>query len=177
VYNTYGLNDCPASAWNGLDPAQIQRDHQADRVILNGPRRWILDRFVNSAFLDSTPVVLGGIEMRKAGELVVPIADAASSPYTARAVLRTTTWLFDAGKKVYELIDPTGRIFVMQSFSLAKGDREEASLQGLSAQLVLPSMWTYRSRELTAELQVTAVNGVATVVQDDQGNTYQLSQQ
>jgi hypothetical protein len=92
-------------------------------------------------------------------------------------VERTTTWVFDAGKRVYELVDPMGRIFVMQSFSLEKADRAEADLQGLSGQLVLPSMWTYRSRELPAELQVTAVDGVATVLQDDQGNTYQLSQQ
>ena len=177
VYNTYGLDDCPAEAWNSLDPAQIQEDHHADRVILNGPRRWILDRFVNSAFLDPTEVVIGGIAMRKAGEIVVPIADAMSSPYATRAVERTTTWVFDAGKKVYELVDPAGRIFVMQSFSLEKGDRSETDLQGLSGQLHLPSMWTYRTRLITNELQVTAVDGVATVVQDDQGNTYQLSQQ
>jgi hypothetical protein len=177
VYNTYGLNDCPADAWNSLDPAQIKQEHQADSVILNGPRRWIIDRFVNSAFLDPTKVVLGGIEMRKAGELVLPLADAMSSPYATRTVERTTTWVFDAGKKVYELLDPAGRIFVMQSFSLEKGDRSETDLQGLGGQLGLPSMWTYRTRELTAELQVTAVDGVATITQDDQGNTYQLSQQ
>lgn len=177
VYNTYGLNDCPAAAWNSVDPAKIQAERQADRVILNGPRRWLIDRFVNSAFLDPTKVVIGGLEMRKAGELVVPIAEAMTSPYASRDVQRTTTYAFDAGKSVYELVDPMGRIFVMQSFRLEPEDRTEAALPGLGAQLGLPASWTYRSRELTAELQVTAIDGVATVVQDDQGNTYQLSQQ
>lgn len=177
VYNTFGLNDCPAEAWDSVDPAKVKADQKADTVILNGPRRWVIDRFVDSAFLDPTKVVIGGIEMRKAGELVLPIAEAMGSPYATREVHRDTTYAFDAGKNVYELLDPMGAVYVMQSFSLQQdADLAESDLPGLSAQLTLPTGWTYRTRSLTAPLQVTAVNGVATVVQDDRANTYQRSQ-
>jgi hypothetical protein len=177
VYNTYGLDDCPDAAWSSLDPAKIQEEQKADRVILNGPRRWVIDRFVNSAFLDPTTVVIGGLEMRKAGELVLPIADAMGAPYAARTIARNTTYVFDAGKKVYELVDPMGSVFVMQSFSLQqKADLAEADLPGLAAQHTLPSGWTYRARDLGEPLQVTAVDGMATVVQDDLANTYQRAQ-
>ena len=176
VYNTFGLNDCPAEAWDSLDPAQIQEEHEASRVILNGPRRWIIDGFVNSELLDPTPVSFGGIEMRKAGELSLPLSEASSMPYVTRSITRNTTYVFDAGKSVYELMDPADQTFVMQSFSLEQADLSEGDLAGLGEQLDLPAGWTFRARELSEEMRVTAVNGVATVVQDELENTYQLSQ-
>lgn len=179
VYNTFGLNDCPEAAWESVDAAAIQAQLGAASISLNGPRRWIIDRFTNSAFIDPTPVTLGGIEMRKAGHIVMSLAEAATAgtAYTTHSVERTTTWVFDAGKEVYELVDPMGRIFVMQSFSLEKAALTEADLAGLASRLTLPAGWTFRARTLPAALEVTAVDGVATVVQDDLENTYQLSQQ
>lgn len=177
VYNTYGLSDCPDAAWSAVDPAKVKAERMADTVILNGPRRWVIDRFVNSTFLDGTKTVIGGLEMREAGQLVLPLAEAMSAPYSARTIQRNTTYVFDAGKKVYELVDPMGEVFVMQSFSMQqKPDLAEADLPGLAAQLTLPSGWTYRARDLTETQEVTAVGGMATVIQDDLGNTYQRTQ-
>jgi hypothetical protein len=177
VYNTYGLNDCPEAAWGAVDPAQVQAQLHADSVTLNGPRRWVIDAFANSAFLDPTVVTLGGIEMRKAGELDLPLAEAASAgaPYVIHAIMRDTTYVFQAGKMVYELVDPVGRVFDMQSFSLAQGDLTEAELSGLGGKLSLPAGWAFRARRLAQDLEVTAVQGVATIVRDDLANTYQLS--
>jgi hypothetical protein len=42
--------------------------------------------------------------------------------------------------------------------------------------LALPQGWTYRSRVLATDLDVAAVDGIATVVQDDFADTYQLAQ-
>lgn len=179
VYNTYGLNDCPAAAWDAMDPAALQEELQADTVILNGPRHWVIDGFVNSALLDTTTVELGGIEMRKAGQLDLTLAEAmqSSTPYVERSIQRTTTYVFEAGKVVHELVDPAARVFVMQSYSLEQAALSEAELGGLGERLALPAGWSYRTRELAEELRVTAVGGVATVVQDELENTYQLSQQ
>ncbi|MCK6591777.1 MAG: hypothetical protein HUU21_03900 [Polyangiaceae bacterium] len=179
VYNTYGLNDCPAAAWEAVDAAKVQADTGADSVILNGPRHWIIDGFVNSALLDTTPVTLGGIEMRKAGELNLTIAEAMSAgvPYQTRPIKRNTTYAFQAGKLVYELVDPEGRVFVMQSFSLEVLALTEADLEGLASKLTLPEGWIFRARQLSEELHVTAVDGLATVVQDNLENTYQLAPQ
>jgi hypothetical protein len=94
-----------------------------------------------------------------------------------RTVARTTSWVYDAGKKVYELVDPQGKVFDMQSYSVQTTPQTEDSLADLGAVLSLPSGWMFRSRTLDSALTVTAVDGMATVVQDERQNTYQLSQQ
>lgn len=180
VYNTYLLNDCPQDAWAAVDAAQVKSAQMADVVVLNGPRYWLMDAFTNSALVDPTPHTLGGLEMRLAGTLELPLAQAmggGGAPYESRDVNRTTTWIYQAGKPVYELVDPGGRVFDMQSYSVQTTPQTQGSLAGLGATLALPAGWQFRSRVLVADLHVTAVNGVATVVQDDLANTYQLSQQ
>lgn len=179
VYNTYGLNDCPEDAWAAVDEAAVQTETMADVVRLNGPRYWVLDAFEKSELLDPTPRVLGGLEMRKAGTLELTLADVADAgaAYVARSVRRDTTWRYAAGGSVYELVDPDGRVFVMQSYSVQVEAQTEASLAELSARLAPPAGWMFRHRELEADLRVVAEDGVATVVQDELANTYQLSQQ
>lgn len=179
VYNTYGLNDCPAEQWDAIDADQIEAEQGADVVILNGPRLWRMDAFVSTSVVDPTVVQLGGIDMRVAGTLELSLADAkgGGSPYVPRTVARTTTWVYEAGKPVFELVDPEGRVYDMQSCNVAEIDQTEATLAALGDELTPPGGWQYRTRVLDADLQVTAVDGLATVVQDDVGNTYQLSQQ
>ncbi|APR77287.1 Hypothetical protein A7982_02634 [Minicystis rosea] len=177
VFNTFGLNECPEEAWSNVDEAAVAQETGATSVVLNGPRHWVVDGFVNSSFLDPTVVTLGGIEMRKAGQITLPLSEVANAgkPYLTREVARNTTYVFDAGKSVYEMVDADGRIFVMQSFSLEQEALTESDLPGLSSKLTLPAGWMFRTRTLTAELQVTAVDGVATIVQDQLESTYQLS--
>ena len=179
VYNTYGLNECPDDAWKALDTAAIKADTMADVVILNGPRYWTMDRFESSKLVDTTVATFGSIEMRLAGQLELKIADAmgGETAYVPREVARTTSWVYEAGKPVYELLDPEGRIFDMQSYSVQSVPQTEATLLDLGQELTVPAGWTWQTRVLDAELTVTAVDGVATVVQDERGNTYQLSQQ
>jgi len=179
VYNTIGLNDCPQELWAKLDRAQLKAELDVDRVFLNGPRYWLVDAFQGSNFLDPTPRTFGGIPMRKAGELDIPLLEVASFSklYTEHEVERDTTWVFSAGKAVYELVSPQKKVYDMQSYSVQKAPLTEESLAGLGSRLKLPEGWVFRSRVLTADLRVTAVEGVATILQDELGNTYQLSQQ
>ncbi|WP_224243488.1 hypothetical protein [Hyalangium gracile] len=179
VYNTYLLNDCPEEAWQRLDSKQLQQEFQASAVILNGPRYWMIDAFTHSAFLDTESKSFGGIEMRKAGQLRIPLSEGLrmGSPYATRTVARNTTYVFQPGKPVHELVDPEGRIFVMQSFSVQLGHLSQDALADLGSRLSPPQGWTYRTRQLSQQLLVTAIDGVATIVQDELGNTYQLSQQ
>jgi hypothetical protein len=179
VYNTYLLDDCPAQAWASLDPNQIKTEEMAAAVILNGPRYWLMDAFEGSSFVDATPRTFGSLAMRLAGTLDLPLSavSGGETPYAPRAVARTTSWVYDAGTPVYELVDPSGQVFVMQSYSTQKTAQTAASLAGLGATLALPVGWAYRSRTIDAALRVTAVNGSATVVQDELANTYQLSQE
>lgn len=179
VYNTFQLDDCPAATWDAIDPAAVQAEEMVQVVKLNGPRYWLVDEFTNTALVDPTPRTIGGLEMRLAGTFDLPVAEASAGemPYSPLDVDRTTTWVYEAGKSVYELVDPNQRVFDMQSYSVQQTMQTEASLADLGGKLTLPAGWTFRTRTLDANLQVKAVNGVATVVQDDVENTYQLSQQ
>lgn len=179
VYNTEGLNECPKDAWAALDVNQIKAQQNALMVILNGPRYWTLDAFVVGALIDPTPVMFGALAMRQAGALDLPLADAMKlgGPYLPRRIQRHTAFRFDAGKPVYELVDPSGKVYDMQSYSVQAVAQTEADLLDLGSKLSLPANWSYRSRVLGADLQVTAVNDIAFVVQDDFADTYQQSQQ
>ncbi len=179
VYSTFGLNDCPEAAWSAEDPAAVASAAGVTKALLNGPRYWTLDRFVVASLIDPTPRSLGGIEMRHAGSIDVSLAAAMSlgtAAYTQHTIERNTTVQFDAGARVYELIDPAGKIYDMQSYSVQKVMQTEADLQTLGARLTLPTGWSYRTRVLDTALQITAVGGLATVIQDDFDDTYQQSQ-
>lgn len=177
VWNTFGLNDCPDEAWRALTVDGVRKELAKTVVVLNGPRHWLISAFENSALLDPTVRTIGGIEMRVAGRVSVPVSVATGAkPYVDRTVERNTTFVFRSGVMVYELVDPAGRIFDMQSYSLQTTPQTEASLATLGDRLTLPTGWSFRARTLAADLRIVAT-GTATVVTDDFGNTYQLSQQ
>jgi hypothetical protein len=176
VYNTLGLSDCPDAAWSALDATAIAHAEGVPAAILNGPRYWLIDRFQSASLIDPAVHTFGCIPMRLAGRLAVG-ASASSTPYTPHMVMRDTTVVFAAGNMVYELVDDAGHVYDMQSYSVQRTPQDEASLATLGTRLTLPTGWTYRARTLTADLMVTAIGGVATVLQDDFQNSYQLSQQ
>jgi hypothetical protein len=178
VYSTEGLNDCPADAWSALDTAALKTETMVDIVVLNGPRYWMIDSLAGSTLLDETPRTLGGIPMRKAGAITVPTSDLAtlSKPYTQHTIHRDSEFHFLAGKAVFELVDPQGLVYDMQSYNVQTKPQTEASLADLGAKLTLPQGWSFKTRVLDVDLVLKATNGTAIVVQDDYTNTYSLAQ-
>jgi hypothetical protein len=177
VYNTIGLNLCPEDLWSKLTVAGVKQETGARFVKLNGPRHWTIDNFVDSALASPTIRSFGGLEMRKAGVLKVSLGMLLfRAPYTARTVQRKTTVQFRAGRPVFQLINPVGDVFFMQSFSLEKDPHQTlATLTTLGSKLRLPTGWTYRSVILRKDYLLKAIDDMATVVQDDLVNTYQKS--
>ena len=175
VYGTQMLNDCPQELWETLDADAITKDMGAVFVKLNGPRYWLLDGLGSKvAVVDPVFKDFNGIQMRRIA--TIPIgADFAAGPYTVRNVNRGAVFFFDAGKTVYELVDPEGRAFVLQArcVGVDSGMTEE-SLATLGDRLALPKGWSYRTRVLDAELVVDTSATLATVVQDEFENTYTL---
>jgi hypothetical protein len=179
VWNTFGLNDCPDAAWSAVDAAAVAKAEGATMAILNGPRYWTIDEFVVASLIDPTPKTLGGIAMRHAGSIDLPVSEASGTqaPYTQHTIQRHTTVRFLAGKRVYELVDPDGKVYDMQSYSVQKVKQAEGDLETLGARLKPPQGWVFRTRVLSEDLEVTAIGDHATVVMDELGNTYQQSQQ
>jgi hypothetical protein len=175
VYGTQMLNDCPQELWETLNADEIAKDMNAVFVKLNGPRYWVLDGLGSKvAVVDPVFKDFNGIQMRRIA--TIPIgADFAAGPYTIRNVNRGAVFFFDAGKTVYELVDPDGRALVMQARCIGiDPNMTEKSLANLGERLALPEGWSYRTRVLETELVVDTSATLATVVQDEFENTYTL---
>jgi len=43
VYNTLGLNDCPPDIWDKITEAAMKKRFGASKVVLNGPRHFVMD--------------------------------------------------------------------------------------------------------------------------------------
>jgi len=175
VFGTQFLNDCPHDLWDGLDAEAIRGELGASMVKLNGPRYWVLDGM--GAKVDAREPVLrefNGLLMRRLA--VVDLGDTpGASPYTEVRVDRGAVFFFDAGSPVYELVDPSGRAYVMQAYCVGVDPAtDEASLRTLGGRLSPPAGWSYRVRILEEELVVDTTATVAIVVQDEFEHSYTL---
>jgi hypothetical protein len=175
VYNTIGLNSCPANQWNKVTVEKIKKETGVLFVHLNGPRYWVIDGLQNSKLINPKIKILGGIAMREAGVLKLRLLDLwlGQRPYQRREVHRETTWVYQAGKPVYEIVDSEGNVFVMQSYSTQKAQQTEESLWNLGSKLHLPQGWSFRTRILQQEAHLKAINQRAVIIQDEFWNTYQ----
>lgn len=175
VYGTQMLNDCPQHLWEKLDAAAIAAEMGAVFVKLNGPRQWVLDG-LGAKVAPVEPVLreFGGIMFRRIATLHLGDKPGGGA-YHENKVNRGAVFYWDAGKPVFELVNPSGKNYVMQA--LCKGvdpSMSEESLATLGDRLALPNGWSYRMRVLTEELVVDTTSTIATVLQDEFENSYTL---
>lgn len=173
VYNTFPLNDCPAELWGALDAAAIAKDNGAVAALLNGPRYWLMSGIEKKAGSPQPTASFGGIEMIE--QATVQLSSTNPQPYSVNKVDRKAIFTFDAGRPVFELIDPEGKRWVMQTWSQV-ADKELAldDLPGLASRLTLPEGWSYQTRTLTSPLVVDTTEREAHVLQDELTNSYTL---
>jgi haloalkane dehalogenase len=176
VYNTVGLNECPDDLWQDLDTEAIKKAYRARAVILNGPRYFLMDK-ISIADPGEEIFDFGGLRMRRLATVPLKLTSLLGGlrrqPYSEQPVRRTTVYIWDKGREVYELIAPDGTSYVMQSYSLQVDPTvTEAALPTLGDRLQLPEGWRYRARRLEEEWALQ-VDGEARVVQDELENSYQ----
>ncbi|MGZ6956923.1 MAG: hypothetical protein ACXVLO_13840 [Acidimicrobiia bacterium] len=175
VYNTFPLNDCPDAQWKAEDAGALAKENGSLIALLNGPRYWLMDSIDKQTTGPEVRKSFGGMEMIQRATVLVPNPIDASKPYTVNHVDRATVFTFVKGRTVYELTNPEGAKFVMQSWSQqVEPALSEADLGGLGARLHLPAGWTYGARTLTAPMRVVTTTSTASVVQDDLKNTYSM---
>jgi hypothetical protein len=93
--------------------------------------------------------------MSEAAAVAIDDARQQLGGYAPHAVNRRTVFTFNAGSEIYQLVDPTGVQWVMQSWSrqvdptLGAGD-----LAALGARLRPPPGWAYSASTLAAALDV-----------------------
>ena len=178
VYNTVGLNLCPPELWEALDTDDIAQDHGATLAMLNGPRFWTIDGAGAGEMASGESLEIGGIEMHKVAEIHLTLAEmlalqSESEPYVEVTVVRDNSWTFRAGREVYELVDPDGETYIMQSYSHQVDDTlTTADLPLLGERLQLPDGWSFQARTTDSELTVQAT-GEATMIQDELSSSFQ----
>ncbi|MEM1256614.1 MAG: hypothetical protein AAGI69_29615 [Cyanobacteria bacterium P01_H01_bin.21] len=169
VWGTQCLNRCPDETWEALDPEAIRAAHNADGIIMNGPRYFVINGASGVDMPEGDTRLYGDLEMGKLATLNATEPE----PYVPVTVLRTNVWEFDKGSEIYELTDLEGRVYVMQSYSqIVDPNLQEADLSTLGARLELSQGWSFSSRILGENLELVA-DGEAVVVVDDLSNTYQ----
>lgn len=183
VWNTFGLNKCPAAQWAASDQTALMALFPGTLVVkMNGPRYWL----INNATIrwDSRIDPRGGkvrqfpgLKMRFLTSVDIPlnaIAAGGITPYEETTVSRTTNFNFSRKYPIHELVSPAGKVYAMQAYSQIKNKTLKLKdLAGLGSKLALPAGWKYRTRKLKKDLTLET-KGATTVLQDELENTYQL---
>ena len=176
VYNTLGLNDCPAAEWNALTEDEVNKEYGSVAAKLNGPRYWVIDKLVGSGSTASGETFnFGGIEMSLRATLETRLREGTVGDefYVANEVQRETVYTYQAGKPVYELTSPEGDVYIMQSYAqITDKDLTLDGLASLGSKLSLPDGWAYSTRTLAEDFELVTT-GLAYVINDDLYNSYQ----
>jgi hypothetical protein len=177
IYNTTGFNHCPPGKWHKLTEQEVNEEFGSQKAQLNGPRHWVLDRIQSTGSQTSTgkTFTFGGIEMGLDGTLTTQAGQptVGQQAYVVNEVKRDTIWTYDAGKPIFELTDPDGHVYVMQSYSqLVDKKLNYRDLRRLAGLLTLPPGWSYSWEKLTHTLNLNS-NGLAYIVNDNLFDTYQ----
>ncbi|WP_419656140.1 hypothetical protein [Desulfosarcina variabilis] len=185
-YNSIGLtfalsNEEMDARFRALDPEKLKQQYGGDGVRFNGPRRLVVNRWSGAAMDNGNVFLMGQIPMYVYGTFSVPNFDAFIAgkqlPYVESVSKRTSTWYYDAGEQVYELVAPDGAVFTMFSSSLKVDPNNTIDrLPTLGERLKkLPAGWAYRARTLEKDLVISATydsDPPNTVVLDEFENNY-----
>ena len=176
VYNTLGLNDCPAAEWDALTEEQVNEAYGSVFAKLNGPRYWVIDKLVASgSSATNKRFTFGGIEMELRASVDTKLREGTvgGEVYVPNEVQRHTVYTYKAGKPVYELTSPEGDVYIMQSYAQVKDKSLTIDdLATLGSKLSLPEGWKYSTRALTEDYDLVTT-GLAYVLNDDLYNSYQ----
>lgn len=175
VYNSQSLNDCPQDKWQNLSTTKIRANTKSLFVKLNGPRYWAFDSIEYTPLIKRTEKDFQGIKMKKIAYVNInPMTlITGAQGYKVHKVDRNTTFIYTVGKPIYELISPSGDVYVMQSYSVEKAKISESDLANLKNKLKLPDGWKFKTGIAKKTEYLTTTNNEAYVLQDDLLNSYQ----
>jgi len=174
VYNTLGLNDCPAQIWDSITEDTMKQRFGAVTVLLNGPRYFLMDSITASGSTKAgEKIEAGGLELTERATIDVGLLDLLHRPYREQTINRDTVYRFKAGLPVHMLEASDGSRYAMQAYSqIVDKTLTYDQLDALGSKLKLPSGWRYTTTTPDQDL-VLGAQGKATVIQDDFDNTYQ----
>jgi hypothetical protein len=171
VFNTVGLNRCPAEQWNAVDFKEVAESQDALLSVPNGPRRWVIDAI--SGAKAGEPLILSGLEVRPVATLETDTLSPA--PFTELTVKRTTTWNYRKGRYLRQVISPEGKRYAMQAYTRnIDPELNESKLNTIrqNPAMALPEGWRFKVKKLNRKVTLTSV-GSTRIVRDGLGCVYQ----
>lgn len=143
IYSTSPLAECSGEWWDGLDLEALAEELGAESVVKNGPQNWSMDEVTVMA---SEPIPVAGVDMVYGAHL--PPGTLETPPYEVFSPAKNQYLVWDAGKPVYELVDPDGNVYILQGYKIPK-----ESLETLGDDFKeLPDGWEYRVVVLNEDL-------------------------
>jgi hypothetical protein len=179
VYNPTGLNNmaangdsCPDNLVNKVDFAGLKEHYKLDGIYFNKPRRWMFDQI-------KVPVGairnFDGMDWYWMAASHMPTSvkmEPGFLTYKRAPVERKTELTYRAGKPVFLMDDPEGKVWVMKAFRDSYGQTYD-NLKDLGSRYKsLPKGYRFRVTTLEKDLVLRPTEGTATVMQDEFENTF-----
>lgn len=185
IFNTLPFGPCLAKEFATITEQDVIAAYNAaygassTSATVNGPRHWVLDTLTSTGGVTPSQdtLTVNGIEFGLVGQLQVPVGQppVGTDAYVVNTVQRNTIYVFKKGLQVFELTDPSGNVYVMQSYSQqVDSSLSLAKLPFIGPTNDLPKDWSYAARKLTEDLTLTA-SGETQIVNDHYRNTYQIN--
>jgi hypothetical protein len=177
VYNTTGLNPCPADKFDALDAGALAKQAGYETGWKNPRWFWMMDHL--TAALVGEPATFEGLDFNMMARMEMPAGftpeagGQAALRYRPGQIRRVSTYEFLSGSPVSLLRSPDAITWVMQTYTdhLAT-DLTEADLPSLGDRLQLGEGWQFKAKTLERTL-VLDTQGLAHIVADDLENMYQ----
>lgn len=181
AYNTF-LYGCDNELWTQVTEEMVTSITGSKLVKLNGPRFWTIDnidstsRFINAdkSYFNNIAMVVVGIVNVSILDVIYKVLFNYIGHYQERTVNRRTAYIYEKGKRIYYLLSPSGKQYIMQSASTEYSDLTLDTLHELDGILSLPMGWKFESKLLDADLYLIAKNSIGKIVNDNLFNTYSL---
>jgi len=193
VFNTTGYNTCPD--YSALTGQAVIDSYNATYYpgnpyglpsgatgfILDWPRNWIYDQGVSKPTGATEYLILDVPYPRVTGVPTTTFGFAAFNTnigglaYTPSNVERDATWTYFANNLIFQLLDPSGSLYVMQSYArfvdpnLTYENLKDVAY--MTGQMGLPPGWKYSVAQLAQQFDNIS-EGNAILLQDALGNSY-----
>jgi hypothetical protein len=164
----------PQALVKDLDFDKLANEYEVLHVLLNGPKRWMLDWFEVDVGKER---IFQGLQAPWVAQLNLRKADSlgAGEPYKPLTIARKSSCGWNKGNKVVLIDDAEGNTWVMKGFEEGLEPQhtyEEFLTKGASLFKKLPPGWKVRVKTLEKDLIETPENGVAAVMPDEFFNVY-----
>jgi haloalkane dehalogenase len=189
VMNTSGYNTCPN--WQALQAQDIIDSYNttyypgnpyglpsgATSLLVDWPRNWIFDQVVMNLPTGTTQYLSLDVGETTFGFVGFNTGSTVGTPYTQSIVQRNTTYTYDANSLIFELLDSSGNLYVMQSYArfvnptLTYDDLKDSAY--MDYLLDLPTGWSYSVKQLSQQFNNVST-GNAVLVQDKLANSYMM---